>query len=100
MFHLGALLSVPAHTGQSPLYSLLPNQAYAFFAPMAMDRDGTGTTQPGESKEKAQMVNVADANGLLMVVAKFVLWRKKTTKFFTIHCVSQVILRYLPFYLG
>ena len=46
------------------------------------------------------MVNVADANGLLMVMAKFVLWPKKTTKGFTIYCVSKLILRYLPFYLG
>ena len=44
-------------------------------------------------------MNVSDANGLLMVVAKFVLWPKKTTKCFTIYCVSKVILRYLPLYL-
>ena len=46
------------------------------------------------------MVNVADANVLLMVMAKFVLWPKKTTKYFTTYCVSKVILRHLPFYLG
>ena len=40
------------------------------------------------------------ASGLLMVVAKFVLWFKETTKCFTIYCVSNVILRYLPFYLA
>ena len=45
-------------------------------------------------------MNVVDAHGLLMVVAKFVLWPKKTTKCFTIYCVSKVILRYLPLYLG
>ena len=45
-------------------------------------------------------MNVAVANGLLMVVAKFVLWPKKTTKWVTIYCLSKVILRYLPFYLG
>ena len=45
-------------------------------------------------------MNLADANGLLMVVAKFVLLPKKTTKCFTIYCVSKVILRYLPLYLG
>ena len=43
---------------------------------------------------------VADANGLLMVVANFVLWPKKITKCFTIYCVFKIILRYLPFYLG
>ena len=46
-------------------------------------------------------MNLAVANGLLMVVAKFVLWpKKKTTKCFTIYCVSKVMLRYLPLYLG
>ena len=35
------------------------------------------------------MVNVAVAGGLLMVVAKFVSWPKKTTKCFTIYCVSK-----------
>ena len=34
-------------------------------------------------------MNVAVANGLLMVVAKFVLWPKKTKKCFTIYCVSK-----------
>ena len=46
------------------------------------------------------MVNVADANRLIINVAKFVLRRKKTTKPFTIYCVSLVILRYLHLYLG
>ena len=45
-------------------------------------------------------MNVAVTNSLLMVVANFVLWPKITTKCFTIYCVSKVILRYLPFYLG
>ena len=45
-------------------------------------------------------MNVADAIGLLMVVARFVLWPKNTTKCFTIYCVFKVILRYQPFYLG
>ena len=45
-------------------------------------------------------MHVAVANGLLMVVAKFVLWPKKTTKCSTIYCVSKVFLRYLPFDLG
>ena len=44
---------------------------------------------------------MAVASGLLMIVAKFVLWpKKKTIKSFTIYCVSKVILRYLPLYLG
>ena len=34
-------------------------------------------------------VNVAVASGLLMVVAKFILWPKTTTKCFTIYCVSK-----------
>ena len=34
-------------------------------------------------------MNVADANGLLMFLAKFVLWPKNTTKIFTIYCVSK-----------
>ena len=93
MFHLGApvfsLLSVTAHTRQPPPDSLLPNQAHAFFAAMVTDPDKTGAIRPGESKRKAQAVNVADANGLLMVVAKFVLWQKTTTKCFTICCVSK-----------
>ena len=57
MFHLGApalsLLSVSAYTRQQPPYSLVPNQAHAFFAPMATDPHETGATQPGESKGKA-----------------------------------------------
>ena len=40
-------------------------------------------------------VNVAVASGLLMVVAKFVLWPKKDSK-----NVSLFIVWYLPFYLG
>ena len=43
-------------------------------------------------------MNVADANGLLMVVAKVCFVAEKDNKMF--HCVSKVILRYLPFYLG
>ena len=42
---------------------------------------------------------MAVASALLMVVAKFVLWPKKTTKWFAIYWVSKVILRYLRFYL-
>ena len=60
----------------------MPNQAHAFFAPIATDPDKTGTTQPGESKGKAQTVNVADANCPLMVVAKLFLWRKSDNKMF------------------
>ena len=75
MFHLGgpalSLLSVSAHTRPSPSYSLVPNQAHAFFAPMATDPDETGTTQPGGQR---------DANGLFMVVAKFILWPKEDNK--------------------
>ena len=34
-------------------------------------------------------MNVADANGLLMFLAKFFLWPKNTTKTFTIFFVSR-----------
>ena len=34
-------------------------------------------------------MNLVDANGLLMVLAMFVSWPKKTTKCFTIYCVSK-----------
>ena len=45
-------------------------------------------------------MKLAVASGLSMVVAKlFFLWPQKTTKCFTIYCVSKVVLRYLPFYL-
>ena len=46
------------------------------------------------------MVNLADANGLLMVVAMFVLWPIKDTKMFHYLLCVEVNLRYLPFYLG
>ena len=45
-------------------------------------------------------MNLAVASGLLVVVAQFDFWPKKTTKCFTIYCVSELILRYLPLYLG
>ena len=45
-------------------------------------------------------MNEAVAGGLFMVLPKLVLRPKTKTACFTIYCVSKVILRYLPFYLG
>ena len=45
-------------------------------------------------------MNVADANGLLMVVAKVCFVAEKDNKMFHYSLCVKVVLRYLPFYLG
>ena len=83
MFRLGApaLSLLSAFRSHPSIASLLPggNKPHTFFVPMTTGQPNSAT-QPGESKGKASTVNVADGNGLSMVVAKFDLWPKKNNK--------------------
>ena len=88
-----------AHTRQLPPYSLVCNEAHAYFVPRTMDTAKAGHLAwgfkgKGLGVECGGCKQSANWCGLVCFVAE------TDKKCFTIYCASILILRYLALYLG